>query len=278
MTGSWIKLIIAPKPDPADYLGHILRSRGAEGLEEKPAEMIAYFSPDHWPPGFADELAPLFPGLNFSVREIPDENWMENWKENFKPFTVAPNLIIAPDWVNLKEPENGIVLYIAPKMAFGTGHHETTQLLLTWLNEMDLTGRNVLDAGTGSGVLSILAVRRGAGQVTGFDNDPLATENALENEGLNPVPGKIKWITGTLSDVQVTAYDLIVANINRNILLDLCPAWLAYTKPQTQLLLSGLLIEDEAEIRQTYTASGWQCTASRYLGEWVALYFKKEGA
>jgi len=276
MTAFWIKLIVSHEAGSADLLSHFLNSRGAEGLEEKSGEITAWFSSGKWQPGLTEELSREIPGTACTVTEIPDENWMENWKESFKPFRVSPNLVIAPDWVKMAEPEKEIVLYIAPKMAFGTGHHETTQLLLTWLNEMDLTGQRVLDAGTGSGILAILAARRGATGVIGFDNDPLATENARENEDLNPVQGKITWVTGLLSDIAAGPFDLIVANINRNILLDLSASWQPLSHQQTRLFLSGLLLEDEPVIREVYSSNGWRFVEARHLGEWAALYFEKE--
>ena len=219
------------------------------------------------------QIDPHFSVNQIKTKQVVWEDWTENWKQNFATFRVEPNIIVAPDWEEPQVQPGEQLIKISPKMAFGTGHHETTQLILSLLPANLDRGMQVLDAGTGSGILAILAAKLGAGHVTAFDTDPVAVENARENTELNSVKNKIDIYTGYLSDGLKNKYDLIMANINRNVLLDLCVQWSDYIQPGGKLILSGILETDEDIIRSAYEKKNWQYLNKKQKGEWIALVF-----
>jgi len=158
-------------------------------------------------------------------------------------------------------------------MAFGTGHHETTQLILDLMEDLIVPEMAVLDAGTGSAILAIYAALKGA-NVIAFDNDPDAIENGEENCGLNSVSSNINLFCTDLSGIKTEIYDLIIANINRNVLLDLATPFLDYSASGKLLLLSGLLESDRETILKKYNHAGWELQKGKQKGEWVALLMK----
>ncbi len=208
------------------------------------------------------------------LNTIPAENWNENWKKHFKPFRLGNHVVIRPDWESAALREGDVELIITPRMAFGTGHHETTRLILLLLEGYDLNGKKVLDAGTGSGILAIYAAKRGAERVVAFDNDPEAMENARENGEMNGVLQKVQWLTGDLRVVPESRHDLIIANINRDVLLGMASALSGYAARDSALILSGLLLSDEQQVLAAYREQGWRFEGRREEGEWVALKFK----
>ena len=138
-------------------------------------------------------------------------------------------------------------------------------------------GSRVLDAGTGSGILAIYAVMSGAKRVTAFDNDPLAVENALENFKLNSVQDKIDVFCGELEQIRSEKFPLILANINRNVLLQLAKDFYSRASDAGLLILSGLLQEDFEQINNQYIKNGWRLLDQKREGEWLALVFEKDG-
>ena len=160
---------------------------------------------------------------------------------------------------------------IIPKMAFGTGHHETTRLILAQLEQTVERGMSVLDAGTGTAILAIYTALKGAKNILAFDTDPVAVENARENVLLNKVDDKIDLKCCTLQEIDPVPFDLIVANINRDVLLELAYAFVDYARTGTFLILSGLLVTDRDIVLKKYKEAGWQEQGSQQQGEWLSL-------
>ena len=156
-------------------------------------------------------------------------------------------------------------------MAFGTGHHETTQLVMVMLQKYLKNEQRVLDAGTGSGILAILAAQLGAAEITAFDNDPIAIENAKENFDLNNIKTAHSIIYGVLEDIKELEYDVIVANIDRNVLLQLPEKLVGYIRPGGILILSGLLSRDEDKILNAYEEFDWRPVEKNQRGAWIVL-------
>jgi ribosomal protein L11 methyltransferase len=221
-------------------------------------------------------MVPDFRQSMMDVFTIPHENWNEAWKDHFKPFRIDDHLVIYPDWETAQTDDHTIAITIAPKMAFGTGHHETTRLILKFLADFLTPDMRVLDVGTGSGILAIYAAKRGCRQITAFDNDAVAMENAAENVRLNHCADSIRLQTGTLRNITSPGdgYDLITANINRNILMQLATDWKTYARQGTWLILSGILKDDVRLVMDHYAAHGWQLTEQRSENEWAALTFQ----
>ncbi|HHJ52613.1 MAG TPA: 50S ribosomal protein L11 methyltransferase, partial [Caldithrix abyssi] len=206
-----------------------------------------------------------------TVTALEEQDWNRAWKAYFKPERVTRRLVVCPPWEKYRPAKNERVLIINPKMAFGTGHHETTKLLLMFLEEFNPRGKTVLDIGTGSGILSIYAVMLGATDALGVDVEPAAVENAHENAELNGVSQRTDFLVGELNRVPARRYPLILANINRRVLENLAAPLKDYIEPQGVLLLSGLLVKDLPVIERHYQQQGWRVVSRKRLGEWQAL-------
>lgn len=276
----WIKIEINIHPQNLESISPHLFGLGAEGVEETDGQIVVYFKRDKWDNTVARKLHEILKStlrhikdIKINAREIATEAWNEKWKENFKPFKISEDLMIYPDWEPLPLTKDTNIIVISPKMAFGTGHHETTRLILEIIPHYLKGPINVLDAGTGSGILAIYSVLKGAAHVTAYDFDPLATENAVENIHLNHVEDKINIITGEIDDVPQKSYDLVLANINKNVLLAMPEKLRAYTMDNGVLILSGLLRKDFEQVVSVYSGN-WQLIEHKAKNEWIVLVFK----
>lgn len=205
------------------------------------------------------------------VVEQPDQDWGETWKKGLEPMRIG-RAFVRPSWIAAPTPEGMAEIVLDPGMAFGTGTHPTTSLCLAALSDLLAArpGASVLDVGTGSGLLAIAAARLGAGRVAGNDNDPVAVRVALENAALNGVALDLneRDVAG-----QRGPFDLVVANILANTLVELAPALTAQLAPGGVILLSGILRPQEEEVRAAYLAAGLAPLAGgdRRDGEWSLL-------
>ena len=277
-TKTWVEAHIKIDPGLADTVSNDIFNLGAEGFEEVGDGLKIYFTEDLWNPSLRQSLIdiiskfdPEFKDSRIHLKPVPFQNWNESWKENFQLFHLANKIIIKPDWDDYNAKDDEIVITISPKMAFGTGHHETTQLVLLALQKYIKQGHSLLDAGTGSGILSILAAKLGANNITAFDNDPIAIENARENFNLNKIKNAYHLFCGTLENVKKNEYDIIVANIDRNVLLKFPEKLIPYIKPGGTLILSGLLSRDEDKILTAYEEFDWQVIEKDQKGSWIVL-------
>ena len=270
---------------PADYLEKIssfLFSLGSSGVQENESSFSVFFEESVWDAekqllvlDFIKQDYPEFTEEGFALSNVENQDWNEKWKENFKPLRISDRLIVLPEWEEYQKQPGEETIIINPKMAFGTGHHETTRLILQLLPKYLNPGDSVLDAGTGSGILAVYAVKLGASSAAAFDNDPVAVENARENFKLNGVDDKINIFTGTASELTGTKYSLITANINRNVLLDLAEEMHNYISESGRLILSGLLEKDFGSIEQAYSKYNWFLIGKKQDGEWLALVFRR---
>lgn len=215
-------------------------------------------------------------GQPYERWQIVPENWNAAWESNFDPISVGGGrcYIHAPfhDEPDT-EPEHRIV--IMPKMSFGTGHHATTTLMVEQMLEMDFAGTTVLDMGSGTGILAILAAQRGAVLVDAVDIDTWAYENCLENIQANEVAGTVCTILGDASALGKNIYDVILANINRNILLEDMETYVRYLRTGGSLLISGFLTLDVECLRAHAEKLGLDFSGQRGKDGWAQLTFKK---
>jgi ribosomal protein L11 methyltransferase len=160
-------------------------------------------------------------------------------------------------------------------MSFGTGEHETTKLVLQLLEEIYSNHKKVLDIGSGTAVLAIATAKMGAEKVIAVDNDEWCSENGTENVGANNVDDKVQVLMGEISSVSDNNFDLILANINRNILVEIADDINKRLAKKGDLILSGLLDVDENDIKKTYTKKGFRFIQLKRMNEWIALHFKK---
>ncbi|KAA3608813.1 MAG: 50S ribosomal protein L11 methyltransferase [Calditrichaeota bacterium] len=276
---NWIGITVNHSPEILEELSAQFFLLGCQGINEQADCFELVFSTNDFNEKTKSKVLDLLKSKNvekenLQLSTIEPENWNENWKVNFQTFRIGQNIIIQPDWENYQAKAKGTVITIAPKMAFGTGHHETTRLILELMEDIIEPGMSVLDAGTGSAILAIYAAMKNAAPVVAFDNDPEAMENAEENCSLNGVSANVKLLCSDLAGIETKQYDLIVANINRNVLLQLATQFLSYSAPGNHLILSGLLNSDYNDILEAYKAAGWHLIKSRQQGEWMSLLMK----
>ncbi|MFO7722388.1 MAG: 50S ribosomal protein L11 methyltransferase [Bacteroidales bacterium] len=225
-----------------------------------------------------NEIAERYASLckvTFTYGDITPVNWNEEWEKNYAPVVIDGRCgIRAPFHPPFTALDFDIV--IEPKMSFGTAHHSTTALMTGWLLDMDLKGKTVLDMGCGTGVLAILAALKGAGKIVAIDNYIWAYENTVENCARNGA-GHIKAIHGDVTALRgmENQFDLILANINRNVLLDDMGAYAACLRPDGMLLMSGFFAEDEEALRQQADAHGLEFLDSRHQEQWSSVLTRR---
>lgn len=206
-----------------------------------------------------------------SAELVEGRDWNAEWERNyFRPIVVGERCVVHSSFhTDVPKAEYDIV--IDPKMAFGTGHHATTSLILTRLLDMDLQGRSFIDVGTGTGILAILAAMRGAVPVAGIEIDRFAWENACDNVRLNGHP-EIAVLCGDASLLQSLApADVVVANINRNVILGDIRAYAAAMRPGATLLLSGFYEADCAMVEEAAAAAGLTATGRTVRDNWACV-------
>ena len=213
--------------------------------------------------------------FSYLTKDVEKQNWNEEWEKHYEPIVVEEECIVkAPFHINA--PSYPIELLITPKMSFGTGHHETTYLMLAEMLTMDFGGKHVMDAGTGTGVLAILAKKQGAIRVFAFDVDEWCIENAMENAEANQVA--VEVIKASIEGIDLEPlYDVLVANINKNVLMAQMAYYSRALKQGGDLLLSGFYKEDEEDIRELAHQEGFIFERQRERNNWVMLRFKKVG-
>ncbi len=213
--------------------------------------------------------------LAFEVVKIGGRNWNAVWESNFEAVTIAGKCHIRAPFH--EQPGNvDFDIIIEPKMSFGTGHHETTSLMVEWLLETGFNGKSVLDMGCGTGVLAILAAKKGAEPVTAIDNYLFAYENTIENAERNDIKN-MRILHGDASLLGDEDYDVIIANITRNVLLEDMAAYARVLKPGGILLLSGFLAFDKDIIFAEADKRGLQHAGEKTLKDWVGLKLIKAG-
>lgn len=250
-----------------------------EGFEEEENLLMASIPANKFDDSKKEEIERLlhqFSADSFIQSEelINPQNWNETWEQSIKPQSIG-SFYVRPTWAD-KSNDSGLVeLLIDPKMAFGTGYHATTRLILEWLPEVISKEDIILDAGTGTGILAIGALKLGAESAFGFDIDEWSKDNAEENMQLNGI-SNFEVELGSIEVIPVGAkYDVILANINRNALIELIPQLLPYLREGGKLLLSGLLHEDEETIRGLDSVKTLHHHETRSQKEWIAILFSK---
>ncbi len=212
-----------------------------------------------------------------SAAEITDTGWAEKWKEHFRARKIGRRLVIKPSWEKYSPAENDLVLTVDPGQAFGTGTHETTRMCLRFMETLfdrRPFPRTVLDIGTGTGILGIAAARLGAERVLGIDTDPVAVEVAGKNAGLNGVSGVFRSEGTTLSAIG-GEFDLVLANLIAEILVDLAAQILALCAPEGRLVLSGILKEKSGWVVEEYVKHGASLAEEATDGQWAALLLRR---
>ena len=209
--------------------------------------------------------------FDFQIRKLPKENWNLKWEKNFNTVTINEQCIIRSSFHNGTDYKYEII--ITPKMSFGTGHHQTTFLMLNEMFNVNFKNKTVLDVGCGTGVLSILAKKLGSGYTLGVDIDEWAHENSIDNSNLNGI-NSIDFKLGGIELVNGT-FDVVLANINRNVLLSDLDKYFQSMKEKSDILLSGFLSKDVKLIREKSEGLGLSFISHKNKDQWNLLHFIK---
>ena len=280
----WIEVTVPAASECFEAVGNFLFEHGSCGIEEGKEVLRGYFRGDF----FSDKLKTLLEfyienlrEMGFSVgspayRNIPAENWNQNWKNNFKPVQITSRIVVKPPWEKWNSKSNQIVINIIPKMAFGTGTHETTQMLLELLENYLRPSQTILDIGTGSGILAIAGAKLGASRVLGVEIDKDAVENARENVVYNKVEHIVEIRSGSIETIGAEKFDVILSNIDRITTTKLLPKLEEYILPTTALLFSGFLTADKKGMEKIFSRSGYRPVTTKSKGEWLSFVVYRE--
>ncbi|ACU08090.1 Ribosomal protein L11 methyltransferase [Flavobacteriaceae bacterium 3519-10] len=210
--------------------------------------------------------------ISYTFSEMPNINWNEEWEKNFDPINVENQVSIRAEFHENQNLPHEII--IQPKMSFGTGHHATTYLMIQQMLDMNFDSKTVLDMGCGTSVLAIFAKQKGAGKTVAIDIDEWSVENSKENAARNNVELEISQ--GTADNLGDEKYDIILANINRNILISDIPTYVSVMNEGGQLLLSGLCFFDVDDILEVCTAQNLKLKKQLQREEWVSLLMENK--
>lgn len=251
----------------SDMITALLSTEGAEGFEYADNHFYAFFAENNFDENVIETILEPF-DFHFKKEIIAPQNWNEEWEKNFEPILINDEVGVRaffhPPFEHIKYD-----IEITPKMSFGTGHHATTQLMLQYGCETDFEGKTVFDFGCGTGVLAIFASMKKASHIVAIDNDAWSVENAKENCERNHCHN----IDVSLDDIEILQepFDMILANINLNILIQYKHQLKKLLKPEGKLYMSGLLTSDKSTITSEYVEMGFEVKSQKQQKEWIAL-------
>lgn len=275
------KFIIQTHPLQTDILSGYIWQLEPLGIEEENEQIIVYTNSETKLQ--KDNLTELLSNLietklidKFSIEEeiVQDKNWNEEWEKNLKIIKVSNRIIIKPSFKEYEPKSNEIIITIDPKMSFGTGEHATTKLSLQTVEKYVKPNYKVLDVGTGTGILAIASIKLGASYALGIDNDEWSIENSLENIKRNNVENQIEIELNEISNINKNEFDLIVANIQKNILMEIASEIKKKCKKNGLSILSGLLKDDQKDIQDKYEKIGFKFIEQKSLEEWLVIVFQ----
>lgn len=266
-------------PGSEEALLGLLSGFAFESFEEPDSGfLIAYLPASVSPDALKPELERLGELLPFELRieRIPAQNWNEVWESNFPPIQVGHFCGIRAEFHPPFGDSVKHELCIQPRMAFGTGHHETTYMMIEIMEGLPLRGKSVLDYGSGTGILAILACRLGARHIDALEIEPIACENAVDNCRANQAE-TVNVIEGTLEQVMGRQYDVVLANINRHVLLESFAPLYEMLPGGGYLVISGILGADRDIVGQALGQAGFEVRDIRERGQWLAMLTRKDG-
>jgi ribosomal protein L11 methyltransferase len=279
MGQEWVELRVRTPADPAEVLSR-LNDPTASGSWQDDGLLRLYWPAFAWEVERLADLRAVLAGLGHPVTEqdivvgrLADRDWNEVWAQAVQPVRIG-RVVIRPSCRRVELGADEVEVIIDPKQAFGTGHHATTQLLVEWLQEMIRGGETILDLGTGSGILAMAALKLGASHATGIDHDPVAIDCAREYARQNGFGGELCLEVGSAASLRdpPDAVDLLLANLDRQAILDCKEVLASHARRGTRLLLSGLLTEQLPEVAQSLAVNGIYMGTTRERDGWLALH------
>ena len=278
---SYKEYIITAEPFNVEILSSILWELNIDGINEE-VNCLKVFAQDELVTiqTIENELLHLKENKllrEYSVQEnfIAERNWNEEWENSREVVHVSDTIVIKPTFKEYEAKSGELVLTLDPKMSFGTGDHQTTKICLMFIEKYLKSGMQVLDAGSGTAILGIAAAKLGAESVIAFDIDEWCYDNGIENTQLNDVANKVQIRKCELKDIQENNFDMIIANIQKNILLELADGFKARIQKDGILILSGLLEMDRQSIEEKYSSIGFTHIDYMKMDDWIGLVFKK---
>ena len=297
----WIEFKVKVPFEYVEPVAELFKKYGKEGLvieheggwnpdegespPESPSAILRTYIPQT--PAFKTNQEMLHIGLQligklteleqFEERKIEESEWENAWKAHFTPLRIGKHIIVQPPWHKLEPDNKSIVIEIDPGLAFGTGHHPTTRRTLQCLEEFIKPADNVLDVGSGSGILSIGAAKLGAAKVLGVEIDSVAVIAGRENLVSNAVSGKVRFYNGSLPNPNIPFEwsDLTLANVNSVVLAKLAPELNRSLKPNGTLITSGILMNRLKEVADSFSNNGFQIIEQFQDDDWISLVSKK---
>lgn len=272
MSSSYIQCIFDSKEE---ILIAFLSEYDFESFEELENSTIGYFKRENLTNEVKQEIENLLSAhkVTYEWKDIEDKNWNEVWESNFSPIHINDNIVVRAEFhpkpINIKYD-----IVINPKMAFGTGHHATTYMMLENMLKLDLQGKTVFDYGCGTGILAIFASMREALAITAVDVENQSFENTVENAVINKVKN-IAAYQGTILTVMGQKFDTVLANINRNVLLDSVEQISSLINKNGDLLLSGILVQDFDIIHEAYSYHNFSLHKKSEREGWLCLHYIK---
>lgn len=263
--------------DAVDNMIALLMHVGFESFEETPTDLHAYCSENIWIPNemlpLSEQLLHLQPG-SLIPEKIEPRNYNEEWESQLEPVYIDDFVQILPR-LDLHREGFEHTLYIRPRMSFGTGHHQTTRSVIRLMRQVNMHGKHIWDAGSGTGVLGILALKMGGMHLMGSDIEEWCTENAFENAQKNRVEDRSDWHTGSTEILTVLKpVDIILANLNLNLLRQQAPYFRKYLKPTGQLVVSGFYEIDKPSVLEIFKPLGFYEIQAITEDNWTAILFQ----
>ena len=282
---NYIELQLRLSPDYTDIFTAELAELGCESFVETDEGLNGYINEADFEEEALQKLIAKYAGqtaIAYTVRSLEKRNWNAEWERDYEPIEVANQVRVRASF-HQSDARFRYDIVINPKMSFGTGHHETTAMMLEQQLGLNFAGKMVLDVGCGTGILAILAAKMGAKAVLAFDIEEWAVENARENAELNDCPqitvfqGTIDTINSpdNLLDWTPAVFDIVLANINRNVLLREIPVYTSLLKEGGYLVVSGFYEHDALDIERKAVVSGLKPIKGMAIREWTSLVFQK---
>ena len=276
-----VSFTVSPISETAnDIIAALAMEQGFESFVESPDGTIGYVPAHLYDEEALQAIITDFPmediTITFTAEEMEDKNWNEEWEKHFFEPIVVDSRCVIHSTFHKDYPKADYDIIINPQMAFGTGHHQTTRLIISYLLDSDLTGKTVLDMGCGTSILAILASMRGASALTAIDIDEWCVNNSIDNLALNNIHN-IKVFQGDASSLATEGpFDVIIANINRNILLMDMVNYVRCMHTGSQIFISGFYTEDMEVLKEEAARHGLRYLDYAENDNWAMMKFVKE--
>lgn len=269
----FITIKVSCLPELTDVLIAELFELGFDSFQEFDDGFEGSCDQTQFDEGSVKKVFDSYQKVSFSIKEQEKVNWNEEWEKNYDPIIVGNKCIVRASF-HSPQPQFEYEIIVTPKMSFGTGHHATTYQVLDHQMTLDHSGKKVLDVGTGTGILAIMAHKRGASSIVATDIDEWCIENSHENFTLNDVHD-VSVVQGQITEVETSNFDIIIANINKNVLLDQIGEYAKRLVAGGQLILSGFYENDITDLEAVANQNGMEKLKTTTRDKWAMLVLSK---